>query len=176
MILKGFREKSNKKFLNKLLSERKVNIDNNPIKSLGVILNYDEINDFNVFNALAARLQVHTTQIKVIGYTFDIKNQDTLWHSCFNEKDFGWKGDIKNIELDSFLDKSFDVLISYYTEAHLELKLMTALSKSQLKIGILQTDLRLNDLIIKTNIKDINTFEDEVVKYLKILNKVKNNE
>nr|WP_233702558.1 hypothetical protein [Hyunsoonleella flava] len=158
--------------MNKLLSKRKVNVDNTKIKSLGVILNFDEIEDFNAFNVLASRLKIHANKIKVIAYTTDLKSHGNSWDACFNEKDFGWKGEIKNVELQTFLDESFDVLISYYTQEHLELKLLTALSKSQFKIGILQTDARLNDLIIKTKIKEINIFSDEVVKYLTVLNKI----
>ncbi|MEW4924202.1 hypothetical protein [Algibacter sp. 2305UL17-15] len=172
MILKAFKERSNKKYLNKLLSERKVNVDGNKIKSLGVILNLEEIDNFNVFNVLASRLKVHTNKIKVIAYSPDLKSHGNAWDACFNAKDFGWKGEIKNIELKAFLDEPFDVLISYYTKEHLELKLLTALSKSQFKIGVLQTDTRLNDLIIKTKIKESKIFGDEVVKYLTVLNKI----
>ena len=172
MIFKAFREKSNKKYLNKLLSERKVNVGNDKIKSLGVVLNFDEIEDFNAFNVLASRLKVHTNRIKVIAYTTDLKSHGNSWDACFNTKDFGWNGDVKNVELQTFLDEPFDVLISYYTEPHLDLKLLTAKSKSQIKIGILQSDTRLNDIIIKTRIKDIDVFSNEVVKYLTVLNKI----
>ena len=51
---------------------------------------------------------------------------------------------------------------------------MTAKSKAQFKIGILQSDERLNDLIIKTNTNELNVFKKEVFKYITILNKVKN--
>lgn len=173
MFLRAFKLKSNKKYLNKVLSERNVCIDNNDIKSLGVILDFDEFNDFNAFNVLASRLKVHSNRIKVIAFTSDVKNKANAWDVCFNPKDFGWNGDIKNIELQTFLDENFDVLISYYSNDILELKLMTAMSKSQLKIGILQTDSRLNDLIIKTKVKEIKVFENEVFKYLNILNKTK---
>ena len=172
MFLKAFREKSNKKYLNKLLSERKVNVGNNKIKSLGVILNFDEIEDFNAFNVLASRLKIHANRIKVIAYTNDTKAHGNSWDSCFNAKDFGWKGEIKNVELQTFLNEPFDVLISFYSEDHIELKLLTALSKSQFKIGILQSEPRLNDIIVKTQVKDIDVFNDEVVKYLTVLNKI----
>ena len=57
---------------------------------------------------------------------------------------------------------------------HLELKLLTGTSKAQFKIGILQSDARLNDLIIKTNLKEFDVFKAELHKYLNILNKIKN--
>jgi hypothetical protein len=50
---------------------------------------------------------------------------------------------------------------------------MTALSKGKFKIGILQSDERLNDLIIKTKLTQFDLFKAEVFKYLSILKKIK---
>lgn len=173
MILKGFREKSIKKCLNKLLSERHVNVNNDAVISLGVILNIDEIDDYEKFRALADYIKVRSNKLKIIAFS-EIKKEDlNTWDDCYNPKDFGWKGAVKNIELQSFLDTKFDVLISYYEKEVLELKLMTTLSKGKFKIGILQDDERLNDLIIKTKLTQFDLFKDEVFKYLSILNKIK---
>jgi hypothetical protein len=173
MFLKAFKENSNKKYLNKLLSKRQVNIDNSKVESLGVIINLEETDDFNLFKPLATKLKIHPNNFKVIGFLRDKNVNLNAWDLCFDEKDFGWKGEIKNIELKSFLDKKFDVLINYYLTEDLELKLMTAASQANFKIGILQSDERLNDLIIKTKIKEFNVFENEVFKYITILNKIK---
>lgn len=173
MILKGFREKSNKKYLNKLLVDRVVHANNNQVVSLGVILNIDETDDFEAFRALADHIKVRSNKLKIIAYSSNKKEDLLSWDECYNPKDFGWKGAIKNAELQSFLDTEFDVLISYYEEEILELKLITAKSKSKFKIGILQSDERLNDLIIKITLKQFSLFKDEVFKYLTILKKIK---
>ena len=173
MILKGFKEKSKKKYLNKLLLERQVNVTDNEVKSLGVVLNIDEVDDFDLFRELAETMKIHPNKLKVIAFSESKKDDLNAWDSCYNFKDFSWKGSVKNIELQSFLDKDFDVLISYYEKEILELKLITALSKAKFKVGILQTDERLNDLIIKTNLKQFELFKTEVFKYLTILNKIK---
>ena len=174
MFFRAFKENSNKKYLNKTLKERKVNIDNSKVENLGVIINLSEIEDFNMFKPLAEKLKIHPNNLKIIAFSKEKKAVLNTWDLCFTPEDFGWKGQMKNIELQSFLDKKFDVLISYYLSEDLELKLMTATSKSKLKIGILQSDERLNDLIIKTNLKEFDVFENEVFKYLTILNKIKN--
>jgi hypothetical protein len=172
MILKGFKEKSNKKYLNKLLSQRKVNVDDSKIVSLGVILNIDEVDDFELFRDLATHIKVRPNKLKVIAFSASEKDKPNSWDVCFNPKDFGWKGIIKNLELQEFLDTKFDALISYYSTEDIELKLLTAKSKAEFKIGILKTDERLNDLIIKTNLKEFNVFKEELYKYLTILNKI----
>ena len=174
MILKGFKEKSNKKYLNKLLAKRLVNVNNDPVVSLGIILNIDEINDFEVFRELADYIKVRPNKLKVIAYSSSKKEDLHSWDECYNPKDFGWNGAIKNVELQGFMNSEFDVLISYYEKEIMELKLITAESKAKFKIGILQSDERLNDLIIKTNLKEFNVFKSELFKYLTILNKIKN--
>tara|TARA_R110002049_G_scaffold41236_1_gene124484 strand:+ start:1509 stop:2027 length:519 start_codon:yes stop_codon:yes gene_type:complete len=172
MILEGFRKKSNEKYLNKLLSKRHVNVSDNKIESLGVILNIDEKTDFELFIKLAENLKIHPNKLKIITFSEHVKDDINSWDNCYNPKDFGWKGRIKNIELQSFLDLKLDALISYYEKEILELKLITASSNAKLKVGILQTDERVNDLIIKTNLKEFDVFKTELFKYLTILNKI----
>ena len=172
MILKAFKEKSNKKYLNRLISERHINIDDSKINSLGIILNIDEFDDLELFRNLANYIKIRPNKLKIIAFSANKKEKQFAWDDCFNPSDFGWKGQIKNIELQTFINTKFDALISYYTNEQLELKLITALSSAQLKVGILQTDKRLNDLIIKTNLKEFNVFRAELYKYLTILNKI----
>lgn len=174
MILKGFKEKSNKKYLNKVLSNRQVNVVDGNLESLGIIFNIDEIEDFEQFRKLADYIKVRPNRVKIIAFSENQKETQHTWDVCYNAKDFGWKGAINNAELQTFLNTEFDALISYYSKDLLELKLMTALSKAQLKIGVLQDDERLNDLIIKTKLSEFDVFKNELFKYLTILNKIKN--
>ncbi|MEP3836671.1 MAG: hypothetical protein ABJM36_03440 [Algibacter sp.] len=173
MILKGFKENSIKKYLNKLLANREVTVSNSQVISLGVIVNIDEFDDFEVFRELADYIKIRPNRMKVIAFSSSKKESLLSWDQCYNPRDFGWKGAIKNTELQTFLNKEFDVLISYYEKEILELKLITAESKAKFKIGILQTDERLNDLIVKTNLKQFDLFREEVFKYLTILKKIK---
>ncbi|MBU3822563.1 hypothetical protein KO566_10855 [Flavobacteriaceae bacterium XHP0103] len=174
MFFRAFKENSNKKYLNKTLSNREVNVDNSKVESLGIVLNMAESKDFSMFKTLADKLKIHSNNLKVVGFSNEKIDALNTWDLCFGPDDFGWNGSIKSVELQSFLDKKFDVLISYYATEDLELKLITALSKAKFKVGILQSDERLNDLIIKTSIQEFNVFENEVFKYITILNKTKN--
>nr|WP_248723415.1 hypothetical protein [Seonamhaeicola sp. ML3] len=160
--------------MNKLLSERHVNVTSSEVKSLGVVLNIDEYEDIESLKALGVFFNVHPNNIKIIAFSENKSEQLNTWDDCFGPKDFGWKGTINNEVLKSFLEHEFDVLISYYKQDQIELKLVTALSKGKLKVGILQTDERLNDLIIKTDIEKFEVFKNELFKYLKILNKIRN--
>lgn len=172
MILKRFRDNSIKKYLNKTLSNRKIFVDNSRAKSLGILFNIDEVDDYESFRQLGNYLGIRPNRIKIIAFSPTQIDKPNFWEVCFNPKDIGWKGTIKNIELQSFLDKEFDVLISYYSSDELELKFLTGVSQAKFKIGILQADSRLNDLIIKTQVNEFNVFKKEVFKYLNILNKI----
>jgi len=174
MILKGFKEKSTKKHLNSLLKNRQILLNEKKIVSLGVILNVDEFADFETFRQLATAMGVRPNKLKIIAFTSNRKDDINSWDVCFNPKDFGWRGKIKNIELQEFIETPFDALISYYTQEVLELKLITVASHAKFKIGILQSDNRLNDLIIKTNLKQFHVFKKELIKYLNIFNKIDN--
>ncbi|TNJ43103.1 hypothetical protein KFZ70_11510 [Tamlana fucoidanivorans] len=172
MILKGFKEKSIKKKLNKLLSERCVNTSDNKVASVGVVVNIDEFESIDVFEQLVSTLGVNANRLKVISFSEHITEDLNTWDERYNPKDFSWDGAVKNTSLQSFLDTNFDVLISYYEQDKLELKLITASSKAMFKIGTLESDMRLNDLIIKIPLKAFDVFKEEVFKYLKILNKI----
>ena len=171
-ILKGFKEKSNIKYLNNILDSRNINVNDKKIKTLGIIFCIDEMEDFDIFRNLATSMNVRPNQLKFIAYTISIKDAPNFWDTYYHSDDFGWKGRIKNVELQSFLDTKFDALISYYKKDVLELKLLTATSKAEFKIGIQQTDERLNDFILKTKLKDFYLFKRELVRYLNILKKI----
>lgn len=172
MILKAFKEKSNQKYINKLLIARKAAVDSRKISSVGVVLNVNEFKDFEAFRTYLKTLGIKTNKTKVIAFVEDEKDQGYHWETYFNPKDFGWKGKINNVELQSFIDTEFDALISFYKEDTVELNSITAQSNANFKIGLSNTDQRLYDLIIDVKPSDFLLFKDELKKYLTVLNKL----
>jgi predicted metalloenzyme YecM len=79
---------------------------------------------------------------------------------------------LKNLDVQTFVDKEFDLLISYYKLQHLELNVITAASKSRFKVGLSDEDTRFYDLIINCEPKDFDIFVIELNKYLTVLNKI----
>ena len=80
----------------------------------------------------------------------------------FTKKDFGWRGKILNQELKDFVNTNFDLLISYYKSDSFELQQITAMSKTNLKIGVKRTDASFFDLIIDVSLKDHHIFKQEL--------------
>lgn len=172
MILKAFKEKSNQKYINKLLNARRVAVSNTKMNTVGVILNSSEFSDFEAFRVFFKALGIQPAKTKIIAFVDDPKASNNLWDTYFNPKDFGWKGKINNIDLQTFVETKFDVLISFYKGHHLELDLITASSQANFKVGLTNEDQRLYDLIIDVKPKEFQLFKDELKKYLTVLNKL----
>ncbi len=172
MILKGFKEKSNQKYINNLLNARKAVFNNKKIETIGVLLNLGEYDDFESFRIFFKEMQLISPKSKVVAFVEDEKSITNHWDTYFIPKNFGWKGKINSVDLQSFIDTDFDVLISFYKQDVLELNLITALSKAEFKVGLSGLDERLHDLIIDVNPKQFKVFKKELKKYLLVLNKL----
>ena len=176
MILKGFKEKSKKNYINSQLKNRIIKEFNTKVASIGVVFNTDEINEIPDFNGLAQALGIEKEKVEVIAFKYRVeekeKEKESLFNPTFSSKQIGWRGVIKDQTLQQFLNKEFDILISYYKKDVTALKLITVASKAKLKVGVLETDERINDIIIKTEINNFSTFTSEIKKYLNILNKI----
>ena len=173
MIFKAFKEKSNQKYINRLLNSRNVAVHNKKIESVGIVLNLKEFSDFESIRAFFKELNILPPKTKIITFIEDNKVTDKLWDTYFSPKDFGWKGIIKNIDLQTFVDTEFDALICFFKEHSIELDLVTAASKANFKIGISNKNLQLYDFVIDVNSNQFDIFKTELKKYLTVLKKIK---
>ncbi|WP_179345300.1 DUF6913 domain-containing protein [Winogradskyella ursingii] len=172
MILKAFKEKSNQKYINKLLSGRSTSVNNGKVKTIAVLLNAEEFENFETFKVFFKELGLNSPKHKILAYSVEDNQDRSKWDAYCGPKDFGWKGKINHIDLQTFIDEEYDVLISYYKKDVLHLNLITALSKANFKVGISMEDERMYDLIIDVEPKEIEIFKTEFKKYLNILNKI----
>ena len=172
MFLQRFKKKSIQKYINKRLNSRNVSVNNSKIASIGIILNLDEFNNYDTLRQFFNDIGIMENKIKFIAFITDEKLAPNTWDSYFNPNSFGWHGSIKNVELDEFINTEFDALISYYKDDNLELNIVTTLSKANFKIGISKKDPRLNDFIIDVKPNQTTIFKQEILKYLKVLNKI----
>ncbi|KAB8153687.1 hypothetical protein EZY14_010705 [Kordia sp. TARA_039_SRF] len=169
MFLKGLQRKSAKKALTKKLHNTTTKeIAATPIKMVGLIVNADvTVNFQQIIDALQLNVVV-----EVLCFHKNESKTREVNYPVFYEKDFGWKGKAKTETLQQFLNKPFDVLISYYSNDHLALQLASGLQQANLKIGIEGSSQEINDIIIQTKEEDIATFSKELHRYLHILNKL----
>lgn len=169
MFLKGFRDKSNQKVIKKLLNKKPPAVVVDKLQTIGVIFNHDEFDDFEVFRKLFVELELTSPKCRVAAFIDDEKKIINTWNTYFIPNNIGWKGKIESVDLASFINAEFDILISYCNYSSVELNLITALSNAKFKIGLANVNDDLYDLIINVNTNQFNTFKTELTKYLKIL-------
>jgi hypothetical protein len=169
MIFKTLQENSAKKALTKKLNNTTAKeVSATPIQSVGLIVNADVTENFqHIIKSL--RLNV---AVDVLCFHKTFQKTRTVDYPVFYEKDFGWKGKAKSPELKQFLEKSFDVLISYYNDDIVSLHLASGLQASNFKVGISGSSQEIHDVIIQTKTEDVTTFAKELHTYLQILNKL----
>ncbi len=172
MILKGFKEKSNKKYINNCVKQRVVVTSNSTIKKVGILVFDKEFNDLEWLSNLAKTLKINANELEILSLVSLKKEEVSIFTNTFSEKEIGWKGTLKSQVIKDFVAKDFDLLINFYETENLALQLVTAISKAKFKVGIFKADENLNDLIIQTKLKDQTIFKTELVKYLNILNKL----
>ncbi len=171
MILKVLKEKSNQKFVEQTLLKRKPLILKEKLNSVGVLLNHSEFCNYKKIEELLLELGVSKEHYKIATYTTPKNPEVEKLKLPFTVKDFGWKGQLKNSELQDFTEFNFDVLICYFLENNSELSQIAAVSQANFKIGVTDKAERLFDLIINMKSLDFDVFRTELKRYLNILKK-----
>ncbi|MEH6682083.1 MAG: hypothetical protein V7724_16175 [Sediminicola sp.] len=177
MFLKGikekFKHKSGRRHLQQELKKPLKGIDRKKgISAVACIVNLDQFSDTDAFYGLANEYGLQPNAIKIIGYKELYDKNSPYSTPVFSDRDLGWGGKIENGYVLEFLNREYDILINYYTEDKLLLKLMTLKTRARLYVGFGEVDKNLNDLILNMPIADFKLFSKELGKYLKVLKEI----
>jgi hypothetical protein len=112
------------------------------------------------------------SNIEVLVYRDRLKKNKSVSQATFGANDLNWNGTISNAAINDFVDKQFDLLISYYDVEKAILLVVTHNSKAHFKVGFAAINKRFNDLMINTNAENYKVFTHELFRYLKILKKI----
>jgi hypothetical protein len=171
MLLNYIKEFSAKKKLRNSLHDVKRSPILGTVTTIGLIV--DEQN-FAKKEELISELKANgilEKNIEVLIYKERSNTSLKEGRTILNFKDLNWNAEIKNKAVSDFIDKEFDLLISYYDVEKTILMTVTHHSKAHFKVGFSSVDKRLNDLMINTNVENYEVFIQELFRYLKILNK-----
>ncbi|MEM9648265.1 MAG: hypothetical protein AAF969_07275 [Bacteroidota bacterium] len=177
MFLKGlqdkFKVKSGLKFLQEEMQKNPETVQREKgITSIGCIVDADNFKNPEVFYELIDDFSLRPNAIKIIGYKREYDKNSPYAIQIFSDKDLGWKGEIENGYVLEFLGREYDMLINYYQEDNLMMKLLSVKSSARLKVGFSPLDPKINDLILNTSLADFTLFKSELKKYLKVLNEL----
>jgi hypothetical protein len=164
MFLNYIKDFSVKRRLTSSLQNVKSALAYNSIKTVGLLIGESCLSEVNLLINELRLNGILEENIEVIVYGDS--------EATFSSKDLNWNGTISNIVVNNFLNKEFDLLISYYDVKRAILLVVTHESRAHFKVGFSYIDKRSNDLMINTNIGNHKIFIHELFRYLKILNKI----
>ncbi len=145
---------------------------NKSVATIGCIVDLDKFSDTNLFYEFVSEFSLRPNSVKIIGYKKFYDKNSPYATPVFSDKDLGWKGNIENSYALEFFSRDYDLLINYYTDDHLLLKLMTLKTKARIRVGFAEIDDNLNDLILNVPISNFDIFKKELKKYLKIFKEI----
>ncbi|NRT15452.1 hypothetical protein HNP99_001809 [Flavobacterium sp. 28A] len=170
MFLSFIKDFSVKRILKNSLQNVKGKTVAGTVKTVGLLL------DLNCFFEIQKILDALTSQgvlkenISVL--IFSNKKSVSASHPTFGSKNLNWNGELNGAAASSFMNKEFDLLISYYEQERPTLLATTLFSKAHFKVGFANSNKHLNDLTINTKTENYLVFIQELFRYLKILNKI----
>ena len=174
MFIKGlqdkFKVKSGLRYLKEEMEKPPVPVNREKgITSIGCIVDADNFQNAEAFYELIGEYSLKPNAIKIIGYKREYDKSSPYAIQMYSDRDLGWKGQIENGYVLEFLGREYDMLIKYYEEDNLMMKLLSVKAQARLKVGLGTQDPKVNDLILSTPLKDFELFKGELKKYLKVL-------
>jgi len=170
MILGEFKRKNIKRRIARDLKKPVKRNTNSGAKIKSVLLLVNHTFNDNVSKRIIDELGLVESRVKVI--TFQIKSsKEKTIENNFSEKDFGLFGNFKNVDVKKILNAKFDLLVNYVTENQY-VESLSVTSNAMFKVGFLNNNTLIYDLMIDVDKNDFESFNKELIKYLKILNKI----
>ncbi|AOW19187.1 DUF6913 domain-containing protein [Urechidicola croceus] len=171
MILSGIREKNLRKYIERELS-KKDDFENrfSESKINSILILSDESIGHNVDELISNVLGLEISKVKLLIFK-ENKDKNLVSDIVVSQKDFGFFGKLKNAEHQQMVSLKYDLLINYTIDNYY-FNSIVASSDAKFKVGFLNNDERLYDFMISLKDNNISSFNKELKKYLKILNKI----
>jgi len=140
------------------------------IKTVGVLASSRLFGSYDISRNLSQKLNIPHKNLEIIIFE-NVKDDFVTQHyNTFSEKDFGMFAKPKAQNLIDFINTKYDLLINY---CHSESVFGTAVairSKAVFKVSFANEDLMgLYDFTIEVDANKVDIFNDELAKYLQIL-------
>lgn len=172
MFLDKIKDFWTKKIVKKSLSNVKHIESISSIKKIGIIIDETYFNEKDLLINQLLLNGISKENIEILAFRNRIKKNENFNYAVFSYKDLGWNATVEKAEIINFVNHKFDLLISYYDVEKAPLLVVTNLSKANFKVGFASVDKRLHHFMIETQAENYKIFIEELLKYLKILNKL----
>lgn len=140
--------------------------------TIGILVNADEFSNYEFLRNLGESI-LKDVPVEILAYSKTKSETSEENVILFSNSDFKLTGVVKSAKLSDFVAKPFRFLISYYQRENVFLHFLKASSKGAFKIGVQQqASACFQDLTIDCNLEQTEVFKSEVLKYLKIVNRI----
>ncbi len=176
MNFTGLKKKTAFQFYEKQLKKIKKNSENVPktIDTIGILADSRLFGSYDISRNLSQKLNLPHKKFEIIIFE-NLKDDFVTQHySTFSEKDFGMYGKIKSKNVKEFVDTNYDLLINYCNHDSIFTTIIALQSNAKFKVGFANEKLQeLYDFMIAIDGNKIDIFNDELAKYLQILELIK---
>ncbi|MFD2828452.1 DUF6913 domain-containing protein [Leeuwenhoekiella polynyae] len=171
MFLDGWKQNLLKSKVKNIHKNSKQSFKNSVGVGAGLLVDLREVQNLKRLNELLLLVTESDDNMLVV---FTDDKTHTQKESCLglSKSDFSISGSLRNSKIQQFIDKPFKVLISYYRTENVFLDFVSAQSKALFKVGISSDSVDFNDLTINSRAEEVQAFETELLKYLKLLNRI----
>nr|WP_127846374.1 hypothetical protein [Psychroflexus aestuariivivens] len=138
-------------------SRRKFNINSN---SVGVLYNADQSDKYQIMQQLEKSFQFKPNQVYFLGFSQHRFDKVEKPADVFIAKDFSLFGEIKSDNIQKFVKEEFKFLFNYFKAEQLYLDLVSVQTQAELSIGFHDSNIKLNDLMISTNLENPDFFKE----------------
>lgn len=139
------------------------------VKKIGVLAELSLFETYDFTKRLAGDLKVRDEDLKIFLFDPDGKGEAPGFYKTCSEKDFGLFGKVKSEALNRFLSIDFDLLINYCDVSLLFPRIIMLKSAAKMRAGFEDERNFFNDIAVSAKKNDIDTFNSELSKYLRIL-------
>ena len=170
-MIANLKQKSIQKEYDKLLQKQPVTNDKQgKVKKVAVVLDNEALVNVITSNMLNI-FPFQKQDITFLVYREFSKKQEAT-PLFFTEKEIGYKASLKSDNLKNFVKNDYDLLINYTKMSNLYTNVITLQSQAKLKAGFAEIDDRLFDIVVSDPTFNEAVLNQELKKYLTILNKI----
>jgi len=138
-----------------------------PVKKIGFIVDSELDIDYLDIVSLSENIGLKEKDIKVVSYSKTIFN-DPFYKMRVSDNSINFFGNINSADANEFISYNYDLLINYFGSNKI-LSLISSRCNAKFRVGFDISNQKLNDIIFKDIYNNFEKFNNQLVKYLKIL-------
>ncbi|MGB5981131.1 MAG: hypothetical protein WBG46_03205 [Nonlabens sp.] len=168
MIFEILKRRWVKRQINKTINNRCISYSGN-LNNVLLLCRIDEVDPEEIAMEIAKGLGIKRSDVTLVKYDHEKKTQEDPAAIILNKKSIKWLGGVENTALMEQLSKDYDLQINYYEKNRFELDLAAGSATSGIKVGLNNEINLYNDVTIDLKRDQVNSFVNELKKYLNVI-------